>query len=67
MKKAKMIAIGVLVLLVAIVVLQNFEKIETKFLFVSVEMPLAILILVNTLIGAALGVLATLLLLSRRK
>jgi uncharacterized integral membrane protein len=50
----------VLVLLVLIVVFQNREPVETKFLFASITMPRAALLTVTMLIGIAVGMLLSL-------
>lgn len=63
---AKALALLVLVLLVVIVILQNTETVETKLLFVTLNMPRALLLLLNLAIGYALGI-STVLFLSRRK
>lgn len=47
----------VLILLVLIVVLQNTQAVETRFLFVSFIMPRAALLAVTFLAGAAAGIL----------
>jgi uncharacterized integral membrane protein len=58
MTKSKVVVLAVVGLLVLIVVLQNTEVVETKILFISVEMPRAVLLFGTLLIGFALGVLA---------
>lgn len=50
----------VLILLVLIVVFQNREPVETKFLFASITMPQAALLSVTLLIGIAVGMLLSL-------
>ena len=57
-KRTKLIAIVALGILLFIVVLQNTETVETRFLFASIAMPRAMLMLTMTLIGFALGVLS---------
>jgi len=57
MSKVKIVAAVVVGMLVLIVVLQNTTMVETKILFVSVEMPRAVLLFGTLLIGFALGVL----------
>ncbi|MBN1832430.1 MAG: LapA family protein [Deltaproteobacteria bacterium] len=65
MIKAKLVAAFVLVVVLLIVVFQNTQPMETKFLFMSVTMPRAALIAVTFLIGLAVGVLAALSLAAR--
>lgn len=57
MKKPKLIAVVVLVILLVIMVLQNTATVETKLLFVTVEMPRSILLMVTFLLGAGVGLL----------
>ena len=59
MERFKLISIGVLVVLGIIIILQNTQPVETKILFMTITMPRAILLLVTTLIGFALGVLVS--------
>lgn len=54
------IKIGAIVLLsiaILVVVLQNTESVETKLLFVTVEMPRAVLIGVTFVVGGICGLL----------
>lgn len=62
---AKIIAVLVFVLLVLIVILQNTEEVETKLLFVTMNMPRALLLFINLLIGYLLGIV-TMAVLKRR-
>lgn len=56
------LALGtILLLLTALIILQNSAPVETKFLFFSLVLPQALLLLLTTLIGFALGVIAVLL------
>jgi uncharacterized integral membrane protein len=57
MNKLKLIAIGVLALLVLVVVLQNTQAVETHLLFLTVTMPNAALLFGTLIIGFAIGVL----------
>jgi uncharacterized integral membrane protein len=57
MNKLKLIAIGVLALLVLVVVLQNTQAVETKLLFLTLTMPNAALLFGTLIIGFAIGVL----------
>jgi putative membrane protein len=60
MKKFKIITIAVVLLLVLIVILQNTQSVETKFLFISITMPRAFLLMLTFLFGFIAGLLATL-------
>ena len=55
--KLKIAGIVVLVLLIAIVIFQNSESVETKILLVKLTMPRAVLLLLTFLLGAAVGIL----------
>ncbi len=59
MKRFKLIFTAILALLCVVIILQNTEPVETKFLFLSITMPRAILLMGTTLIGFALGVLVS--------
>lgn len=59
MERFKLISIGLLVVLGIIIILQNTQQVETKILFMAITMPRAILLMVTTLIGFALGVLVS--------
>jgi uncharacterized integral membrane protein len=60
MERFKTILIAILALLGVIIILQNTTPVETKILFLTITMPRAILLIGTTLIGFALGVLASL-------
>lgn len=53
----KPIALAVAALLVVVVILQNTETVQTRFLFFSLSMPHAVLLFVTLLVGLALGLL----------
>lgn len=57
MERAKLIATLALVLAGIIVVFQNTQPVETKFLFMSVTMPIAALLALAMLVGMAVGIL----------
>jgi len=61
MHKAKLVTGTILALLVAILILQNSASVETRFLFWTLTMPRAVLLVGTLLIGFALGVITTLL------
>ncbi|GEM_PF-1201889 len=56
-KKAKIIAIIVFVVLSLIVILQNTEQVETKFLFFSFTVSRALLLIFTFLFGLIVGML----------
>lgn len=60
MVKAKMIAALLLVAVVFVVVLQNTQPVETRFLFMAETMPRAVLLIITLLIGIAVGILVAL-------
>ncbi len=62
---AKIIGVLLFILLVIIVILQNTENIETKLLFVTMNMPRALLLFINLVIGYLLG-LGTMIVLRQR-
>jgi len=66
MRNLKLITASLLAILVAIIVVQNRDLVATHVLFVTVSMPLAILLFITAAAGFALGVLLTLSLSNRR-
>jgi uncharacterized integral membrane protein len=60
MKKAKIIISIILIILGAIIILQNTAAVETKILFITITMPRAVLLLITGLVGYALGVITAL-------
>jgi len=60
MKTAKIIAIVVLILLVMLLIVQNTAPVSARFLWITAEMPVIILLLLSTAGGFALGLLAAL-------
>lgn len=60
MKPGKTIAALILALLVLIIIMQNTSPVETKILFVSFQLPRALLLFITTLIGFILGLLVRL-------
>jgi uncharacterized integral membrane protein len=67
MRNLKLIAAAILAILVAVLVVQNTEPVETHLLFATVAMPHAVLIFISSAAGFALGVLLTMSLRSKRK
>ena len=67
MKRLKLIGALTAVLLSVIVILQNTQPVQTKFLLVTITMPNAVLIGLTLLIGIAAGILVSLTLSGKRK
>lgn len=67
MKKFKIIAIAIVLLLFLIVILQNTKSVETRLLFVRITMPAAFLLILTFLFGFIAGLLTTLRLESKAK
>lgn len=61
MKTAKLIVILILTLVVGIVILQNRGPVQTRLLFISVEMPQILLLFLTAVGGFFLGILVSLL------
>lgn len=59
--------VGILVALVAIVALQNSQQVRVDVLFLSVDAPLIVILLVAVAIGAAIGYVAPVLRRHRRQ
>jgi uncharacterized integral membrane protein len=66
MRNLKLITASLLAILVAIIVVQNRDPVGTHILFLTVPLPLAILLFITAAAGFALGVLLTLSLSTRR-
>jgi uncharacterized integral membrane protein len=58
---SKLFAALFLALLATVVLLQNTETVEARFLFLTSSAPLSVLLFATLLIGFALGVILTLL------
>ncbi|WP_372807948.1 LapA family protein [Pontiella sp.] len=57
MIKLKLFSALTLILLVLIVIFQNTQAVETRFLFITFTMPRAALLAITFLVGAAAGIL----------
>ena len=66
MARVKQIATLILAALALIIVLQNTQSVETKFLFATVTMPRAALLAITMLIGIVVGILIALGLTARK-
>ena len=67
MKKAKLIGVLTAVVLSLIVILQNTQPVETRFLFLKFAMPNAVLLGLTLLLGVAIGILMALIGFSKRR
>jgi uncharacterized integral membrane protein len=67
MRNLKLIIASLLAILVAIMVVQNREPVETHLLFATVVMPHAILLFIASAAGFALGILLSMSLRAKRK
>ncbi len=63
--KIRLAIVLIVAVLVLILVFQNRDSVETKFLFATVTMPRAALLFVTLVIGFAIGVLTAWSLISR--
>lgn len=59
--KWKMWGLGIAVVLLLIIVIQNSQKVEFNLLFISTSTPLIVLLLITALIGAIIGYTAPIL------
>ena len=66
-KKIKIWAAVIATVLAIIIILQNTASVETKFLFVKVVMPRAVLLIVTLLIGVIMGIGTSAYLTKRKK
>ena len=67
MKKLKAVVLVILALFGMVIVLQNTEIVETRILFWSISMPRAVLLLGTSLIGFAVGIIASVFLGSKKE
>jgi uncharacterized integral membrane protein len=59
MGRIKLVLVGMAILLIVVIVLQNTDTVETKLLFFSMTMPRAALLFGAMAIGFTAGVLVT--------
>lgn len=60
MKKVKLIVIVVLVLILGVIIIQNRAPVKTHLLFITVEMPHILLLLITAGVGFVIGILTAL-------
>jgi len=65
--RIKLIIISVLVVIAAVVTVQNTQQVDTHILFFTVSMPRAVLLLLMGLIGFAIGVFTVFHYIGKRK
>ena len=61
-KKIKFIVAGIIIVLMGIVIFQNFEEKTINILFASIRMPIALLLILTFAIGMVAGWIVTLIL-----
>lgn len=66
LKKLKFIGVGIAVLLLGIVIFQNFEEKTIRILFAEISMPVSLLLLLTFCVGMVSGWLLTYMLLSKK-
>ena len=66
-KKIKLIAAGIVIVLMGIGIVQSFEQQTIKILFASIRMPIALLLILTFGIGMIAGWIATLVLKKKTK
>ena len=67
MSRIKLIIISVLVVIAAVVTVQNTQQVDMHILFFAVSMPRAVLLLLMGLIGFAIGVFTVFHYIGKRK
>lgn len=67
MTKVKIIGALVAVLLFVVVILQNTQSVETRFLFVTITMPNAALLGLTLLVGIGIGLVVALVVTAKRE
>ena len=65
MQHAKLITTLVISALILVIILQNTEPVVTRILFFSITMPRAVLLFGTTMLGFALGVMASFIMIKR--
>ena len=60
LKKIKYISSGIVIILMGIIIFQNFEEKTIKILFAEIRMPIALLLILTFAIGMLAGWVATL-------
>ncbi len=66
-KKIKLIAAGIVIVLMGIVIFQNFETQEISLLFAKIEMPLSLLLLLTFAIGMIAGWILSLIIAKKKQ
>lgn len=55
LRNLKLIAIGIVSILVLVIIFRNLESVQTDLLFFTIELPRAVLLFLTTLIGFIIG------------
>ncbi len=63
----KLISIIILVIILVIVIIQNRAPVQAHILFISIQMPLILLLIITTAIGFVIGVLVSMINKSKSK
>ena len=66
MKKAKYIAAGIVIILMGVIIFQNFEDQEIVILFAEIKMPLAFLLILTFSIGMIAGWIGSLIMAKKK-
>ena len=67
MKKVKYIAAAIVIILMGVVIFQNFEEKTINILFASIRMPVAIMLILTFAIGMIAGWILTLFVKGKKK
>lgn len=67
MKKFRLILMLAAIVALAIAIFQNTRPVTTRFLFITLTMPNAVLISLSMLVGMAVGILVALEIVGRRR
>lgn len=66
MTKAKLIGVITIIVAALLVILQNRQPVETRFLFITITMPNAVLLGLTLLVGVVTGGLIVMIMLGKR-
>lgn len=66
MTKAKLIGVITIIVVALLVILQNRQPVETRFLFITITMPNAVLLGLTLLVGVVTGGLIVMIMLGKR-
>lgn len=66
MRKIKLVLMVILLVLIAVIILQNNESVETHLLFYTITMPRALLLLSTACLGFIMGLFSVIHIVRRR-